>query len=275
MHIAKVDVVGIGHPHRVGERLLHVGDTVTVIVRDGEIAGVIDFERRCVLAFAALLFRLQRVKLPVRYILQFDFRADVVLARELVHKAGDGGVRNQDAGLSERVGGPDIGEGAAASFDPKAGILRVPGAMWVGVCAVSGVVGIETRAVRTVGTVAAQKADVVDKRVFARVPQKADSAGVEAAGEDAEAGHYVGAAGRREQERPGRIGAFKRRCAVGEIELRGAGVQADQNGIGAKRKRVVEQIAPAGEIEHRVARRLPCCRATVSSVTPSPLTPRL
>ena len=29
-------------------------------------------------------------------------------------------------------------------------------------------------------------------------------------------------------------------------------MQADQDGIGAKRERVVKQIAPAGEIEHRM-----------------------
>ena len=65
MHIAEVDVVGIGHSHRVGERLLHVGDAIAVIVGDGEVAGVVDFKRGRILAFAALFFRLQRVELPV------------------------------------------------------------------------------------------------------------------------------------------------------------------------------------------------------------------
>ena len=75
MHIAEVDVCGIGHAYRIGEGLLHVGHAIAVIVRDGKIAGVVDLERGSILAFAALFFRLQRIQLPVRHMLQLEFRA--------------------------------------------------------------------------------------------------------------------------------------------------------------------------------------------------------
>ena len=82
------------------------------------------------------------------------------------------------------------------------------------------------------------------------MPEQTDCAGVEAAGEDAETGDDVDAAGRSQQQRPGCIGTLKRNRAVGEIELRGTGVKADQYSIGTKGERVLKQIAPAGKVKH-------------------------
>src|ERR1700677_2068334 len=116
----------------------------------------------------------------------------MVFAGDLIHEAGDRGVRNLHPRLGEGVRGPDIGERPAASIDPQTGVLRVPWAMRIGIGTVGSVVGVHARAVRVVGAVAAQKADVAHARVLARAPEKGGGAGVETAGEDPEASEDAG-----------------------------------------------------------------------------------
>jgi hypothetical protein len=147
-----------------------VGYAITVEVGNGEVGGVIDFKRRRILAFTALFLRLQGIELPVGYVPELEFRPHVMFARNLIDEAWDGGVGDHHPGLSEGIRSPDIGEGTAAAIDPEAGILRIPGTVWIGVGGVGCIVRIETGAIRCIRTVAAQKAYIVQQRVLACVP---------------------------------------------------------------------------------------------------------
>src|SRR5580698_4655411 len=111
----------------------------------------------------------------------------MMFARDLVDETRDGGVRNLHARLGERVGRPDVREGPASTVNPKTRILRVPGTMRIGVGGVGGVVGVHACAIRIIGAVTAQEANVVYHRALTGAPEKSGGAGVEAAGENAEA----------------------------------------------------------------------------------------
>jgi hypothetical protein len=175
-----------GHPHRVRERLLHVGYAIAVVVGDGEVAGVVDFERRRILAFAALFFRLQRVELPVGYILQLDSARTWCSLESSYTKPGMLVFETRMPAWA-KVSGVQI----LAKVPPPPSIQRLGYCESQGRCglgsAVGGVVGIHAGAVEGVGAVAAQKADIVYQRVFAGVPEKTDGPRVEAAGKNAEA----------------------------------------------------------------------------------------
>lgn len=160
-------------------------------------------------AFAALLFCLRGVDPPIVCIPYLDFGTHMVLARQLVHKAGDGGVGDQDAGLSKGVGSPDVGEGSTAAIDPKAWVLRVPRTMQIGIGRVRVVIGIYPGAIRRIGAVATQKADIVDKGFPARVPQQARGPAVQPASKDTQPNDNIGASGRSKQERFGSAGPRK------------------------------------------------------------------
>ena len=131
------------------------------------------------------------------------------------------GVGDVEAGLGEAAWRPDVGEGAAAAVgDPEAGILAVPAAIDVGVGSVGVVVdGCEGDA-GIVSAVAAEEADVVHQRVFAGHPLRADCAGVDAVGVEADAGddvspHHAGFQEAAWESRGLEMQALSRECQVG------------------------------------------------------------
>ena len=110
----------------------------------GDIARIPDVERQGESALAALFFRLERIDLPVGSMVQDYFVANVMLARKFVNSSFRGSIRDIEAGLCERAGGPDADESAAAG-DPQAGILSVPAAIQIGIGAMGVVIDLAPR----------------------------------------------------------------------------------------------------------------------------------
>ncbi len=130
--------------------------------------------------------------------------------------------------------------------------MRVPAAMDVGIGGVGVVVGIDARAVGSVGAVAAEEAHVIHERVGTGLPECADSAVVDAVGVKADAGDDVVAAAGRFKQRHGRAGALEGSRAVEDVELRHAGVQADEDGVRLEVQRIADDVAAFGDVEDRV-----------------------
>ena len=104
--------------------------------------------------------------------------------------------------------------------------------MDVGIGGVGVVVGVDARAIGSIGAVTAEEAHVVHQRVGAGLPERTDRAVVDAVGVEADAGDDVVAAFGRFNQRHGRAGALEGGGAVENIELRHAGMQADENRVG-------------------------------------------
>src|SRR5580658_7103769 len=161
MHIAEVDVAGVIETNSCGKRRARTGDAIAVIVGDGDVLRPIEFKGKGFGALAGLFFGLRRVYVPVLGVIELDLVADVVFGGELVDVAGRCGVGYDEACLGEGVGGPNVGDGSAASVaHPEAGILRVPALAQVGVGGVIVVVGIGPAAVT------AEKAHIINEGVL-------------------------------------------------------------------------------------------------------------
>ena len=77
---------------------------------------------------------MEPVDLPIGRIAQLHLITEVVLAGHRIHAALGRGVRDVHAGLREGARRPDILERSSATVgDPKAGILRIPAALGVGI----------------------------------------------------------------------------------------------------------------------------------------------
>src|ERR1035441_2807448 len=125
MDITKPDVTRIVDANRIGNRMITSDDAVAVIVGDGNVPRPADVEGNRVRAFLPFSFGLQGIELPVGCLVEFDFGAAMMLGRQLVDVAWGGGIGDIKAGLRERGGRPDIGEGATPAVgDPQTGILR-------------------------------------------------------------------------------------------------------------------------------------------------------
>src|SRR5258708_27832471 len=112
---------------RGGEWLIAADDTVTMVIGDGDVAGVVDGEWQSEWAFAAFLFGLESVDLPVGGVLQLHLVANMMFAGELVDAALGGGVGDVEAGLGKAAWRPDVGEGSATAIaDPKPLVLPFP-----------------------------------------------------------------------------------------------------------------------------------------------------
>ena len=146
--------------------------------------------------------------------------------------------------------------------------MRIPAVLVVGIGGVRVVVGTHARAIRRVGPVATEKAHIVHQRVCACLPQRAHRAAVDTAREEADARDDVMASLWRLKQCLRCAGALKGRGCVGQVELRHAGVQADQHGVRAEFDRIRYKIAAHGNVEHRVLRNcsLNCCCVVGDSV---------
>src|SRR5205807_8410895 len=82
VHVAKPYVPGVCNCDRIREGLIAAYDAIHVQVRKGDVAGIPDVERQSEAALAPLLFRLQRIDLPVGHMVQNYLVADVMLARQ-------------------------------------------------------------------------------------------------------------------------------------------------------------------------------------------------
>ena len=108
------------------------------------------------------------------------------------------------------------------------------------------VVGILALAVEAVGAVPAEKAHVVHHRVRAGAPPRGHRSRVDAVRIQANPDHDVRAALWRVQERQGRTHALKRWRPVGDDELRGTRMQADQGRVRLQHQRIGDDVLPLG-----------------------------
>ncbi len=99
--IAEMDVARIGNLHGPRKRLVGTDDAVAVIIGKGDIVRRINFNRQAEAAFAALFFRLQRIKAPVGRIAHLNLVADMMLARNLVGAPWSFGVGNHHPRLGK------------------------------------------------------------------------------------------------------------------------------------------------------------------------------
>ena len=157
---------------------------------------------------------------------------------------------DQHARLRERARRPDIEERAAAAIrHPQAGILPVPTPIEVRVGGVRVVVRILAAAFDLRSAVAAQEAHVVHHRRGAGHPLRGDGARVDAAGVESDADDDVAAAFGRLDHRLGSADALEGRRPIAQHHLRGARMQADQDGIRPERDRVADDILSHREID--------------------------
>ena len=205
------------------ERRARTRYAITVIVRNREIAAVINFQRKRFRALAGLLFGLRRVDVPVLYVIELDLVAHVMLVRQLVHVPGRFGVRYQKARLRESIRRPDICKCSSASIrDPQAGILPVPALVQVRVSRVVVVVRIAAAAVP------AQKAHVIHQRLLARLPQHGYRTWVDTARENSDAADDILPAGRRKKHSLRRTHSLVSRCLIQQVDLRERRMQPDR-----------------------------------------------
>ena len=80
MKIPEMDIARMGNVHRPRKRLIRMNDAITVVIREGDIAGRINFNRQAQAAFAPFFLGLQGIKIPVRSVSYFDFVVNMVLA---------------------------------------------------------------------------------------------------------------------------------------------------------------------------------------------------
>jgi len=135
---------------------------------------------------------------------------------------------------------------APAVCDPQAWVLRIQRYLLLGSAVCVLFVGTHARAIRRVGPVATEKAHIVHQRVCACLPQRAHRAAVDTAREEADARDDVMASLWRLKQCLRCAGALKGRGCVGQVELRHAGVQADQHGVRAEFDRIRYKIAAMG-----------------------------
>ena len=80
VEIAKSYVLRVCNVSRIVERLIAADNPIHVQVGEGDVARIANVERQSESAFAALLFGLQCVNLPVGGVVQNDFIANMMLA---------------------------------------------------------------------------------------------------------------------------------------------------------------------------------------------------
>ena len=231
MHIAEVNVRRSINAYSRRERRTRTSYAITVIVRNGEIAAVINLQRKRFRALPGLLLGLRRVDVPVLYVIKLDLVAHVMLVRQLVHVPGRLRVRNQKARLRESIRRPDVCECSSASIrNPQAGILPVPALVQVRVSRVVVVVRIAAAAVP------AEKAHIIHQRLLARLPQHSYRTRVDTAREDSDPADDVLAARRRKKHCLRRTHSLVSRCLIQQVDLRERGMQPDQHRVRLERQ---------------------------------------
>ena len=250
MDVAKANVADIVEGDGCGRGLARARDAIAVEVGDQDIVGIANLQRGRVAAFAPLSFGLRRQQFPVGDAVERDFAADMMLDRRLDDAAWSLRVGNQDAGMREGAGAPDIGEGAAAALrHPEAGILPVPAPRGIRIARGVVVVGDDARAVEQVGAVPTLELDVVDHRLGARFPEQRRRSLVGAIAVDADALDDRIAALRAFHHRLGRAHALKGGRSIGQDDLRQAGVKAHQHAVGPQPQRVADPVETGRQID--------------------------
>src|SRR6185312_540287 len=99
----------------------------------------------------------------------------MMFAGKLIYVALRRRIGDIQTGLREGVRCPYVGEGTATAIGhPQAGILCVPAIRRVGIAAVRIVVRVHAGPVFVNDTATTEKADIVDKRIFAGLPKSGD-----------------------------------------------------------------------------------------------------
>src|ERR1019366_2045240 len=178
--------------HAAAERRLDGPETVEIEIGEGKIAAIGNGHRQAIRALRPLLFHLAGINLPIGYVSEDHFVANMMLAGERVNPSLGCGVGNADARLRVRAGGPNICERPATAVGhPETVTLRIPSAVGIGIAGTVAVVRLDARSVGGARAVAAQKPNVVHERILPRHPFKRHRPSVIGAGIQPDAGDDV------------------------------------------------------------------------------------
>ena len=114
MKIPKMNVAGAGNFHRPRKRLIRMNDAIAVEIREGDVAGRINFNRQAQAAFAPFFLGLQGIEAPVRGVSHFDFIVDMMLAGNLISAARRLRIGYKHSRMGKGRGRPEIKKRPAA-----------------------------------------------------------------------------------------------------------------------------------------------------------------
>ena len=221
--------------------------------------------------FGAFLLELEAIDLPVGDVGHAHFAADVMLQGHAVDAARGLGLADVHTGRGIGIRRPDVLDGAATAVgDPEAPVLVVPGlvlaldidrggrgargageAAHVETTRAGGCVRVDRDRLAQ-GAVAADEFDVIQVGLGAGLPFQADRAVVVSTGEDADAVEDVVAARVGFDHRDRAAEAAERGLALGQDELGGVGVQADELGLGTELEGAGQAVPARRDVDHLV-----------------------
>src|ERR1039458_4413979 len=153
--------------HGAAERRLDGPETVEIEIGEGKIVAIGNGHRQAIRALRPLLFHLAGINLPIGYVSENHFVANMMLAGERVDPSLGRGVGNANARLRVRAGCPNVCERPATAVGhPETVTLRIPAAVWIEIAGTVGVVRLDARSVGVERAVATQKPDIVHERIL-------------------------------------------------------------------------------------------------------------
>src|SRR5260370_26793898 len=155
-----------------------------------------------------------------------------MFARQFVNASLSGSVGYEHTGLSKGARSPDVEERAATAVgNPKTGVLSIPTPVEIGIGAVGVVIRVLTGSIRLSSAVSTQEAYVVHQGILASHPFGRHGPGVNPIGVQPNPDHDVGSSPRSYDQRLGRADTLKCRCRIQQIDLRRAGMEAEQYSV--------------------------------------------
>src|ERR1035437_590049 len=178
--------------HGAAERRLDGPETVEIEIGEGKIAAIGNGHRQAIRALRPLLFHLAGINLPIGYVSENHFVANMMLTGERVDPSLGRGVGNANARLRVHAGCPNVCERPATAVGhPETVTLRIPAAVGIEIAGTVGVVRLDARSDGLERPLAPQTPPTLREPILPRHPFERHGPGVIGAGIQLDAGDDV------------------------------------------------------------------------------------